>query len=1128
MKTKFCKQYIENDYISEKELSEVFQNQYNDTFHNLLKYDINKIINILQKQVNLHLQIINKKVDNSSFQKMLSIYIQKYIEDKEKVMDAYQLINNNPKKIIYLDYINCFIHCIKCKNALHKCGHKFVINNNYIFCITCKEVYNEFQIHMYCKECKEEYYTKLREIKNEKEMYDFPVAYKKCHCYSLDFEEKIKCEKCKNDLFFALNSEKNRDKINEIFCKNCKSIYDVNKMSNICPNCKKNFHSDAKIYNYFPSIKVDLLSVIHSLYDPKNAFSFVIMYKQCKCNLHRIEKLKHSDGGDLLLGNRLDKKVIICNKCCGLFNLNCFDWVCPICKGKIGVKKENIYETKKIESISNRNVKSLINYQVYNDIIYKSPNLQKNDKNKAKHNTCHSNNFSKNSLSKKNDNKSNSIIKTNNSASFLQGKENNLSKSEIKNHPEIDLSEKVNNTRNDIKKLINKKMNELNTDNSTNNKTSDDLEPLNEIFFNMHKYQKLNNNLKKVSFEKSKEQKNSLYNSHNTKDIERKKKKIKDTSKEKINDIKKKLLFQKVSKDKNISNKIVHKNFSEKNNLVLNNKKDYDNNNITKNEICKTSSNTVNNDNTKKSIDRKKTLKINRKRVMIQTSSSLNKKPDNENHPIHKVNTLNNGRINNINSNNKNKLNNRTNKYLKIFDSTKDTNKININIKINNSNNNIININNNYINDDNKIKRINNYKINKKLIKTESIKLNIDDTNFIRNSVRKNSVRVKSNLNNSLKNNYNLTNKKNHLYIKSDLNNSNIKSSNSNLKNRKKTMKRYITDNNMNRSKLSEKRNSKIKIKTKLSLDKNINSSKKNLFSKTNTTKRIFKSDDYNIIDLIGEGTYGKIYLVNDSKTNEKFALKQISLKNQTDTNNHKKQFEFLMKLSEENPELNIVKILGIEIKQLDKFNTVLYVLMEAGKSDWEKEIYQRNVEQRFYTEEELMEILTSLVATFCALQEKGISHRDVKPQNIVYFEKNKITNKSIFKITDFGEAKINEGDSIILYDSFDKNTSKQTVRGTELYMSPLLFNALTNTFVIDVKYNPYKSDIYSLGLCMIIDLIINILQINEKCRPDFIELNSWINTIMANKFYLLIIEIFTYIVCVIGEIQNSLNLYFS
>ena len=118
------------------------------------------------------------------------------------------------------------------------------------------------------------------------------------------------------------------------------------------------------------------------------------------------------------------------------------------------------------------------------------------------------------------------------------------------------------------------------------------------------------------------------------------------------------------------------------------------------------------------------------------------------------------------------------------------------------------------------------------------------------------------------------------------------------------------------------------------------------------------------------------------------------------------------MKLTEENPELNIIKILGIEVKQLDKFNTVLYILMEAGKSDWEKEVYQRNLEQRYYKEEELMEILTSLVATFSSLQGKGISHRDVKPQNIVYFEKNKNRNKSTYKITDFGEAKINKSKS--------------------------------------------------------------------------------------------------------------------
>ena len=97
--------------------------------------------------------------------------------------------------------------------------------------------------------------------------------------------------------------------------------------------------------------------------------------------------------------------------------------------------------------------------------------------------------------------------------------------------------------------------------------------------------------------------------------------------------------------------------------------------------------------------------------------------------------------------------------------------------------------------------------------------------------------------------------------------------------------------------------------------------------------------------------------------------------------------------------------------------------------------------------------------------------------------------------------------------------------------MSPILFNALRNTGEIDIKYNPYKSDVYSLGLCILlaaslsyiplykireinnidtvkniiegylnhiysqkfIKLILIMLQINEKYRPDFIELNSLI-----------------------------------
>ena len=1109
MKPKFYKYFIENDYISEKELIDVFQTQYNDIFHGILKNDQNKIIILLQKQVNLHLQLINKKVDNSLFEKILSKYIEKYLDDKEKVLYAYQIIKKYPNQIIYLEYLNCFIHCTKCKNALHNCGRKFIVFNDFVFCISCKEVYNEFQVHMYCNECKEEYFTKLREIKNEKQAYYFPVGYKKYHCPILGFEEKLKCIKCKNDLYLNINLEKNKNKINEIFCRNCKCIYDVNKLNNICLNCRNNFKSEVKIYNFFPSIKIDLLCVIHSLYNQKNAFSFITANKHCNCNLSKIEKMKHSDGGDLLEGNRFGKKVIICNKCFGLFNLNCFDWICPICKRGFGVKKLNITEYNDKDSIinsakANRNIKTIFNNHNKN-----SPFFKKIEKNKHKHNISHNKFYSNNNSVKKNCYKNSSItIKSNKSVSYLPGKN---SRNDLNKCPKIDLPEKIN-TRNIIKKELinNKKNNECITDNtSTFNKTNDDYEQITENNLNQYKSERANINLKNITLDNN-DCRNSLYINLN-KD---KSDKNKDKCTNKFSDIKKTLLFENNTKNRNKIN-IIRKNFSVTNNLVIKDKKD--------NNIILTARNMIRNNDVRKKLELIKSSTNINKNITIKTRLSSSKNNEKTINPINKVYTTTN---NNLDNKNKNYIKNISRKFIKRYKTNYKNNNININIKIDNSNNNIINISNNYINE-NKIKKINNNKINKDFIKSGRAQTgnNNKDIN------KKNITYIETNLNKSEKKKLINSKINNHIHIISNLNNSNNEKKNNYI------IKKNIitTENNSNKKKISQSQNNQ-KKNQKIILENNFQ--KKNLFSKINTNQGKFHSDDYNIIDLIGEGTYGKIYLVLNPKTKEKYALKQISLKNKNDRNNHKSQFEFLMKLTEENPELNIIKILGIEVKQLDKFNTVLYVLMEAGKSDWEKEVYQRNLKQRYYTEEELMEILISLVSTFSSLQAKGISHRDVKPQNIVYFEKNKNRNKSTYKITDFGEAKINKSksDKIFLYDNFEKNTSKQTVRGTELYMSPLLFNALRNTGEIDIKYNPYKSDVYSLGLCLLlaaslsyiplykireiksidkikniiegylspkyskkfINLILIMLQINEKFRPDFIELNSMI----YNQYY--------------------------
>ena len=151
------------------------------------------------------------------------------------------------------------------------------------------------------------------------------------------------------------------------------------------------------------------------------------------------------------------------------------------------------------------------------------------------------------------------------------------------------------------------------------------------------------------------------------------------------------------------------------------------------------------------------------------------------------------------------------------------------------------------------------------------------------------------------------------------------------------------------------------------------------------------------------------------------------------------------------------MKIYGISICNLDATTFALYVLMEIALYDWEQEIKNHVTERKNYKEEELINILKQLVNGLLFMQKKlKVAHRDIKPQNILVFKNN------IYKIADFGEAK-------------EIKISKQlnTLRGTELYMSPLLYNGLKKD-KDDVNHNPYKSDVFSLGFCFIYAAALN------------------------------------------------------
>ena len=1001
-------------YVTEEELNEIYEFQYNDVFSKILLIDSTQFINVLEKQIIINLYLLKKQPILSTLSKISELYIQRYYKDREKVYQAFKIIKYlNMKELEFLDKLNCYIHCPNCSLALHTCGNKFVLCNDYIFCIQCRKVYNEYQAKMYCDYCNVEYYTKLREITNEEIENYFPV------CFINKEKELIKCKNCNENLL--LNIENNKLNITEknninLFCKKCKINMTYNSQ-------------EIKLFNEFTKDKIDILCIIHTLLKRKFANPKGIK-KYCLCEIPLNIKYKHiKDNGNLLEGFRQGKKIIICDKCFQIFEYkNYNNWICPEC----GLK----FNEKKI--INNNNINS-------------------------KYNTAIS------------DNKTKSI--------FLNNK---LIEKERENS-KINNNNNINNNRYSLKD--NKKNFNLNKIN-----INESLEQLNKI----------NNNLKTSIIQLNKE--NSTNNFNDSLNINKSKRIISSKLLSQENRLKRN--YNNTNSNSNIiESKYISKKDNNKIQIKTNKEQNNKNNNIIKVDFVKINNNNNNN--------------------LMSAKSSLNILSKNDNKNI---------QIKNLNEKNKNNINMKSsNSNMKIeiikrnYSLDKNKEEKNNNKKKSN-NNNIINSNKNIKLKYNNEKNDN--KISDKVIQRNKGSPNHKRVDIVETRLKKN-LNSKNNINNiqniNIKYSQDLDNIINNS-IKNNLNNS---KSNKEIKEVKPLYKSINLINNSNNIYIND--NSKEKEETNKE-----NKEKEKDLIKIDTSKNIssegyqFNSDNYNIVQLLGEGTFGKIYLVEDPDDFKKYALKKISVSDIEELNDNKKEFELLMKLSQENPSLNVVKIYGIQVKKLDKFNLVMYVLMEAAQCDWENEIRNRNQYQAYYTEDELMKILLNLSTTLASLQKMGICHRDVKPQNILCF------GKDNYKLSDFGEAKKKKKRKIngnYFYD-FEGDTSKQTVRGTELYMSPILFKALHDCPEVDLEYNAYKSDVFSLGLCMLlsstlgfqalydirelydnnkikkiiekylsgryskdyIKLISSMLQIKEKNRPDFIELQDNIQKIYYHK----------------------------
>jgi tetratricopeptide (TPR) repeat protein len=183
----------------------------------------------------------------------------------------------------------------------------------------------------------------------------------------------------------------------------------------------------------------------------------------------------------------------------------------------------------------------------------------------------------------------------------------------------------------------------------------------------------------------------------------------------------------------------------------------------------------------------------------------------------------------------------------------------------------------------------------------------------------------------------------------------------------------------------------------------------------------------YRIVEKIGEGGMGEVYLAEDTKLKRKVALKFLA-KELTQDETRKQRFiqEARAAAAIEHPHI-------AAIHDIDEADGHLFIAMEHVRGESLREV----IEHGSLGARRSLELAAQIADGLSAAHEQGVVHRDLKPENIL------VSDKGYAKIIDFGLAKLLEpfvqsGEA----SDFDATatrlkTKEGMVMGTVAYMSP-------------------------------------------------------------------------------------------
>lgn len=202
--------------------------------------------------------------------------------------------------------------------------------------------------------------------------------------------------------------------------------------------------------------------------------------------------------------------------------------------------------------------------------------------------------------------------------------------------------------------------------------------------------------------------------------------------------------------------------------------------------------------------------------------------------------------------------------------------------------------------------------------------------------------------------------------------------------------------------------------------------------------------EDFEILKILGKGSFGEVYKVLSKKNNKIYAMKRINLNKFNDEKIKQLNLNEI-KFLEKSCHPHIINL----YKSFENINNNIFMIIDYMENgDLTEYIDSYKFNNKIIPEEIIWDIILQCMSGLAFIHSIGVIHRDIKPGNIL------LDNNMSLKIGDFGVSALLKDYHI--FNSPNILKCNYTEVGTPNYKAPEI-----------IKHSPYteKIDIYSMGV---------------------------------------------------------------